>query len=124
MADGLGEAATSGWAVVVAVTGTGVLVAHVWVGVTQAGAQDPVGGTHPGADCCWVQVGAGVGGGVEHWHCPPCPWAAERTAACAAVPVSMTVAAPTAKQPASTRIRNPMSRSLWPDRYRAVSDSE
>jgi hypothetical protein len=118
MGDGLGEAATAGWAVAVAVamTSAGALVTHV--GVAQAGAwvahvwpgapQDCVGGTHPGADCCWVHVGAGVGGGVEHWHCPPYPGAGESTAACAAVPVSMTAAAPTAKQPASTPIRNPI----------------
>jgi len=137
MGAGLGEAATAAWAV--AVTAAGVLVAHVWVGVAaQAGAwaaqdwpgapQDCEGGTHSGPDCCcccWVvHVGAGVGGGVEQWHCPPYPWAGESTAACAAVPVSITAAAPTAKQPASTRIRNPMSRSFWPDRTRAVSDSE
>jgi hypothetical protein len=131
--DGLGEAATAAWAVTV-VTAAGVLVTHVWVGVAQAGAcvphdwpgppQDCVDGTQPGEGCCRVHVGAGAGGGVEHWHCPPCPWPGESTAACAAVPVSPTAAAPTAKQPASTRIRNRISRSFWPDRSCAVSDSE
>jgi hypothetical protein len=45
-------------------------------------------------------------------------------AACAAVPVKMIAAALTARQPASTRMRIPISRSSLPDRSFAVNCDE
>jgi hypothetical protein len=96
--------------------GVGVGLVHVGLGVGFPLGVD----VHVGAGC---HLGFGFCAG---WLRPPpwlltpaanaLVWAADSVVACAAVLVRINAAAPTAKQPDSTRMRIPISRSLSLDR--------